>query len=61
MCAPKLPVVNRKEAVPVNEERVEPAYKDGRSKGHMIFNIQRKNGVKKDKLQGTGKQKCEYD
>ena len=38
--APKLPLVNRKEPVPINEERVEPAYKDGKSKGHRTFNLQ---------------------
>ena len=30
-------MVNRKEAVQINEERVEPAYKEGKSKGNMIF------------------------
>ena len=43
-----------------NQQRVEPAYKDGKSKRHKIFNLQG-DGDKEDKLQRTGKQKCKYD
>ena len=47
--------------MPISEERFEPAFKDGKSKGHRIFNLQGENDDKKDNIQGTDKQKCKYD
>ena len=54
-------MVKRKEAVPINEERVELVFKDGKSKGHRFSNVQGENSDEKDNIQGTGKQKCRYD
>ena len=49
VCVPKLTVVNRKEAVPISEERVEPACNEGKFKDHWIFSLQgegwRREGV----------------